>query len=155
MKFSLAFTIASAILVIIVIVALIVGSSKIRPYNAHSIHDLSSYPQEGFDTVSSLPYSEVDNPSAPESKAKDQTLGYSSAMEQGPSKVEGFEGLQSAPYTDEKVLDIYSQVKGSSNCPESPYSNSKGYLCMDPTGVNLLMTRGGNQTGAFDSQMGP
>jgi len=155
MKFSLAFTIASAILVIIVIVGLVMGSSTVSPYNAHSIHDVSSYPQEGFDTVSSLPYSEVNNPSAPESKSKDKTLGYSSASLQGPSKVEGFEGLQSAAYTDEKILDIYSQVNGSSSCPESPYSNSKGYLCMDPTGANLLMTRGGNQTGMFDSQMGP
>jgi len=157
MKFRAVFSIASMMLVIVVIVALIAGSSKVTPYNSHSMHDVSSYHKEGFNT---LTYTEINNPSAPAEKSNDKSLGYSSALEgsepqQSPSKVEGFQGLQSAPFADEKVIDIYSQVKGSSECPANPYSNSKGYLCMTPTDTSLLMTRGGNQTGSFDFQMGP
>lgn len=62
-------------------------------------------------------------------------------------KTEGFEGLQSSPYTDEKPIDYFSQLPSGGNCEYSPYSNSKGYLCLDEKAKNLLLTRGGNQTG--------
>lgn len=67
-------------------------------------------------------------------------------------KTEGFEGLQSSPYTDEKPIDLFSQLKASNSCTPSPYSNSQGYLCLDDQTKQLLLTRGGNQTS--ESQIG-
>jgi len=64
-------------------------------------------------------------------------------------RVEGF-GLQSSPYKDELLLDRFSQDEGSLACDATPYSNSKGYLCMDDAQIQLLKTRGGNQTGSLD-----
>lgn len=61
-------------------------------------------------------------------------------------KTEGFQGLLSSPYGAEAPLDIYSQYKGDNKCVPTAYSNSKGYLCLDDKGLNLLKTRGGNQT---------
>jgi hypothetical protein len=62
-------------------------------------------------------------------------------------KTEGFHGLQSSPYGDEKSLDYFSELPSGGSCAPSPYSNSKGYLCLDDKAKNLLLTRGGNQTG--------
>lgn len=62
-------------------------------------------------------------------------------------KTEGFAGLQSAPYNEEKPIDIFSQLPSGGKCTSSPYSNSQGYLCLDENAKNLLLTRGGNQTG--------
>lgn len=64
----------------------------------------------------------------------------------GGVKTEGFQGLLSSPYGVDKPLDIYSQYKGGDKCVPTAYSNSTGYLCMDEKGLNLLKTRGGNQT---------
>lgn len=64
-------------------------------------------------------------------------------------RVEGF-GLQSSPYKEEILLDRFSQDAGSLSCDATPYSNSKGYLCMDDVQIRLLKTRGGNQSGSLD-----
>lgn len=61
-------------------------------------------------------------------------------------KTEGFQGLQPSPYVEEKPIDVFSSLPAGSSCAPSPYSNSKGYLCLDENAKNLLLTRGGNQT---------
>lgn len=65
---------------------------------------------------------------------------------------EGFMGLLSfsSPVDSEKPLDIYSQAKGSLNCPSYGYYNSKGPLCLDNNQMRLLQTRGGNASGRMD-----
>jgi hypothetical protein len=65
---------------------------------------------------------------------------------EGSTPVEGFQGLQSAPYGSEQPLDKYSQLSGSKTCTPSPYSNSQGYLCLDEQTSSLLSTRGANST---------
>lgn len=62
-------------------------------------------------------------------------------------KTEGFQGIQSSPYGQEKPIDIFSGLPSGNSCAPSPYSNSKGYLCLDENAKNQLLTRGGNQTG--------
>lgn len=62
-------------------------------------------------------------------------------------KTEGFQGLQSSPYLEEKPIDVFSSLSSGKECAPSPYSNSKGYLCLDENTKNLLLTRGGNQSG--------
>lgn len=62
-------------------------------------------------------------------------------------KVEGFEGLQSSPYGEDKPLDIYSSAKGDLTCQSVGMYNSKGPLCLDETQKKMLQTRGANATG--------
>lgn len=68
-------------------------------------------------------------------------------------KTEGFQGLLSSPYGVDAPIDVFSQYKGDNKCTPTAYSNSKGYLCLDEKGLNLLKTRGGNQT-TGSSQIG-
>jgi hypothetical protein len=70
-----------------------------------------------------------------------------------PKKMEGFEGLHSSPYGTEKPIDIFSQLESRKDCEPSPFSNSLGYLCLDKNARQMLLTRGGNQTGG-ESQIG-
>ena len=62
-------------------------------------------------------------------------------------KVEGFEGLMSSPYGEEKPLDIYSTAKGDLTCQSVGMYNSKGPLCLDENQKKMLQTRGANATG--------
>jgi hypothetical protein len=73
---------------------------------------------------------------------------------------ESFEGLiRLSPYelnSSDLSLDRLSKLQGGANCDSSRaagYSNSKGPLCMDDATLQLLRTRGGNQSGA-PSQIG-
>jgi hypothetical protein len=69
-------------------------------------------------------------------------------------KVEGFEGLQPAPYSAEVPIDVFSQAQGNLSCQPVGYSNSQGPLCLDKNQLTLLTTRGGNAAGK-DSEIGP
>ena len=63
---------------------------------------------------------------------------------------EGFATLNdvSATYShDEHNIDIYSQANGDQSCDPNPYSNSRGYLCLNSEQKGQLLTRGHNQTG--------
>ena len=55
--------------------------------------------------------------------------------------------LSPSPIDSNELFDRYSGLEGSPICEPSPYSNSMGYICMNPQDKNLLLTRGGNQTG--------
>jgi hypothetical protein len=77
-----------------------------------------------------------------------------------PPKKESFSGMNNlSPYNftiPEETLDRLSSLKGGANCDSARsvgYSNSKGPLCMDDATLQLLRTRGGNQTGS-PSQIG-
>lgn len=63
--------------------------------------------------------------------------------------------LQPSPTNTASSLDMYSLSRGSQSCTPSPYSNSQGYLCMNPEQVKLLSTRGGNQTGGAGLNVSP
>ena len=76
------------------------------------------------------------------------------------SNKEGFEGA--LPHlrpenssSEEKMLDIFSQVKGDLSCGpiSSQLHNSKGGLCLTADQHKILQSRGGNATGG-DSQIG-
>ena len=60
---------------------------------------------------------------------------------------EGMQSINPSPINTKSTLDMYSYADGSYSCTPSPYSNSKGYLCMNEEQTKLLYTRGGNQTG--------
>jgi len=108
------------------------------PYSKDTLFS-KEFPYEGFtstpDTTSLTPENIVNE------VKKRMNSGDSS------KPVEGFQGLQSAPYGSEQPLDKYSQLSGSKTCTPSPYSNSQGYLCLDEQTSSLLSTRGANATG--------
>jgi hypothetical protein len=59
----------------------------------------------------------------------------------------GFGGLLCSPDENSNPKDIYSDAQGSLGCKSYGYSNSRGFLCMEPEQVRLLTTRGGNASG--------
>jgi hypothetical protein len=64
-------------------------------------------------------------------------------------KVYGFDGLFCTPSSVDAKLDQFADVPGGLNCnnKSSGLSNSKGPLCLDDAHLQLLRTRGGNQSG--------
>jgi hypothetical protein len=157
MKFRLDFIIAAVVLVVIVIVSISSSVVDVVPYNSNPMHAYQ-FSREGF---SGLNYSSIEGDKATPLSIGNAPLGYTDFSVSGvttsapnssiatTAKIEGFEGLQSAAYSEEKPIDIYSQAKGTMECAPNPYSNSKGYLCMSEGELNLLRTRGGNQSAHF------
>ena len=128
-------------IVLFVVIAMSLGCScyQVKPYFRDSLFS-NQYPYEGFD-LSPSNYEVSGNARV--------TCGNTKSM-----PVEGFEGLQSAPYAKSAPIDTFSQAVGGLECKSYGYTNSKGPLCLDATQVRLLSTRGGNATG-IDSQIGP
>jgi hypothetical protein len=158
--FRLDFIIAAVVLVVIVIVSISSSVVDVVPYNSNPMHAYQ-FSREGF---SGLNYSSINGDNANTLSNSNAPLGYTDFSVSGnvttavpdssvttTAKIEGFQGLQTAPYAEEKPIDIYSQTKGDMECPANPYSNSKGYLCMNEGEINLLKTRGGNQSVNFSN----
>lgn len=144
MKVNTPYILVGIVFLVVIIMSLGCSCSKVSPYYKDNIF-AHQFSYEGFGTLSP---GEFISQSAQAGNA--YTMGNSMG---GNVKVEGFEGLQSAPYTAEIPIDIFSNAVGNARCEANPYSNSKGYLCLDSTQKNLLKTRGGNSTGK-DSQIG-
>jgi hypothetical protein len=128
----------AGIIFIVLLISLSSGSSTPLPHYPDSLFP-KHYPYEGFQ--SGLQPFPINNTENANQAATDVT------------RVNGIKGLYSAPLNGEKILDIYSHVESGSHCGASPYSNSMGYLCLDDNAKNMLITRGGNQTGR-PSQIG-
>lgn len=135
MKLNYSYVLVGVVFLVVILMSLGCSCSRVSPYYKDNLF-ARQFPYEGF---ALMPGEYTVPPS---------TTGNSMAL-----KVEGFEGLQSAPYTGEVPIDIYSDAVGNTKCTPNPYSNSKGYLCLDATQKQLLTTRGGNATGK-DSQIG-
>jgi hypothetical protein len=127
------------VFVFVLLMSLGCGCSKVSPYHKDNVFQ-RYFKYEGF-----APLSPADFDSSSTLKANNVTTPV--------VKVEGFEGLHSAPFGADKTIDTFSQVPGSATCAPSPYSNSLGYLCLDEKQKQLLNTRGGNSTGK-DSEIG-
>ena len=135
MKMSSSYLVIGIVFLIVIIMSLGCSCTKVSPYYKDNLFT-NEYPYEGF---------------APLSPAK---FGQAGNLVSLPSvKTEGFEGLQSAPFTKEIPIDIFSQAQGNISCPPVGYSNSRGPLCLDQNQKNLLLTRGGNSSGK-DSEIG-
>jgi len=107
---------------------------------------------EGFQSLRPLKYSTYDN----DNNAIDN--GNAMMINQQDSncnKLWGFgsDGLFCKPYLTDNNIDIYSGLRGSLDCPEIPYTNYGGYLCLDEKRTKLLSSRGGN-AGFRDSEIG-
>ena len=115
--------------ILFVIITLSLSMPTIVPYHKDTLFS-KEFPYEGFSE-----YKEQSKPADSQDVKKDKKVA------------EGFQGLQSSPLDAPEKIDIFSGFEGKSSCTPSPYSNSKGYLCMDQDATKLLLTRGGNATG--------
>jgi len=143
-------TLAFIFIIVIFLCALFSGVPTSR-YNMPLFS--KAYPYEGFDSMSPLDYTPVNDPT----NAYDDTLSVRQIQPKmmDCKKVGGFDGLGvfCTPTTPEQKVDIYSAAEGKLDCDGYGYSNSKGGLCMDKTMISLLQSRGGNATGG-DGQIG-
>lgn len=141
MKFSL-FSVLFTILIILLFLTTFASCSQVVPYSRDGV--LNMYPYtEGF-----TEYTTSDN-----NNSIDSYTQYNIASSKD-NQYMSFNGLVSSP--DNIKLnpnDIYSQAQGEPSCKSYGYSNSRGFLCMNPEQIRLLTTRGGNSSGA-DFQIG-
>jgi hypothetical protein len=142
MKFNTNLIIAAVVFVFVVLFSIGFSCTKVSPYYKDNLFP-KYFKYEAFEPM------------------KDEKRSFSSWVSGNaevkpaePVKVEGFQGLQSAPFEVQGVIDVFSQAQGSPSCPPIPYSNSMGFLCLDDKQKTLLTTRGGNATGK-PMELGP
>jgi hypothetical protein len=137
---------------------------------------LSEYPYEGFEAIQSAfekryaeafepksnekKYAEAFSPNSDEKKKyaeafepKSNEKKYAEAFEaseSAPIKVNGFGGLMSGAYGNEKIIGFMYNNDANTTCKSYGYTNSKGNICLSDSDIKLLTTRGGNAGGAPD-----
>jgi hypothetical protein len=136
------YVILGAVLVLVILLTISCACSEYKPYSPSEIFS-KNFAYEGFEAGDM----NQDEPSMNEEKEEEE--------EEEGKATEGFQGLQSSPYVDEKPIDVFSSVKGSLECDKksSNLHNSRGGLCLSSEQLNLLKTRGMNSTGG-DFQIG-
>ena len=145
------FFILGCILFFIIFTSVMAGSEPL-PYSENTLFK-KEFPYEGFDEGIPREVIEHIQSQMPPQQMPPQQPRAKENMQHA-VKTEGFESLTPSPNNvDDKTNDIFSQASSGKGCTSSPYSNSQGYLCLDPNAINMLSTRGGNATGK-ESQIG-
>lgn len=140
--------ISTGLLVIIIALAIVVILStclSCRSVVAYSADpNYTKLDKEGF---TPLHYGTYPNGGAID--IKNRHLINSIASEPTAQPVKNMKGLF-GPSSLQQKLDVYADATGSldAQCADKSngMSNSKGYLCLDQSQLQLLTTRGGNQT---------
>lgn len=142
MKFNNKIVIAAVVFVFVVLFSIGFSCTKVSPYYKDNLFP-KYFKYEAFEPMK-------------DEKRSFATWvsGNAEVKPAEPVKVEGFQGLQSAPFEVQGVIDVFSQAQGSTTCPTSQYTNSMGFLCLDETQKKLLSTRGGNASGK-EMEVGP
>ncbi len=163
-------------LFLVILIALMLGTSRIDGYTSAK-SSLSEYPYEGFEAIQSAfekRYAEAFEPKSDEKKSyaeafepksnekkyaeafspnSDEKKKYAEAFEaseSAPIKVNGFGGLMSGAYGNEKIIGFMYNNDANTTCKSYGYTNSKGNICLSESDIKLLTTRGGNAGGASD-----
>ena len=144
-------------LFVLIIVAMMFGSSGIVPHYGFVNKSLQSHPYEGF--VQAMEYFEnrddeeevegfshlnpADYNDVPTATLPGESLP---AVNYGnPMKVTGFDGVQGDAIVENNGLMGYLAMNPARpDCVDYGYTKSTGKVCFNPTDVKLLMTRGGN-----------
>lgn len=148
------FFILGCILFLIIFTSVMAGSDPV-PYSENTLFK-KEFPYEGFDQGIPQEVIEQIKSQMDPQMSQEQMSHPPKAKEtmQEAVKTEGFESLTPSPNNvNDSTNDIFSQASSGKGCAPSPYSNSQGYLCLDPNAINMLSTRGGNATGK-SSQIG-
>lgn len=129
-------------LAIVVILSTCLSCRSVIPYTADP--NYTRLDKEGF---SSLNYGTYPNGGAID--IKDRNLIKSTAGDPNAQRVKNMTGLFGPQELNQK-LDTFLDAKGdlTEQCMlnSNGMSNSRGYLCLDQNQINMLTTRGGNQT---------
>lgn len=142
-KLSVGFYLAIVILCIVLAMTLST-SYNVVPYSSNPMQHASF---EGFRSVKPVNYSTY-----PDNKVidmKDRFLIADTSAEKTAQRVWGFDGLYGPFQVNDPKLDMFANTKSSLTCANnsSGLSDSTGYLCLDEKQINMLRTRGQNQTG--------
>ena len=150
-KISYGLIFAIAVLALIVIATTMLSTRKIQPYNAfgkfasNNIEGMTSTKDQGQDRVRYAEY-----PVANATNEEDTHLIDSIAASDTAQRVSGLAGGLYGPMENNEKITTFADAQGSlapaCQRASSGMSNSTGYLWLDRTQLNLLTTRGGNQT---------
>jgi len=133
----------------VLMMSLYLGSQN---YNAFAFakSTLSEYPYEGFanyqESFESRDVSEPMKHSKPATAVVNPTTaeGFETMPEQQVSTLAG------STYGDEKPVAFLYNNDANTTCKNYGYTNSKGFICMSASDIQLLTTRGGNAAGVSD-----
>jgi hypothetical protein len=144
MKLSIGFYITIVILCIVLAITLST-SYTVKPYSPSIFSNIAGN-YEGFHGMKPINYGTYPGNQAIDQK--DQFNIVSVADKKTAQRVWGIDGLFGPYQTPDNQLNTFSDVKGSLSCAtnSSNLSNSMGFLCLDKNQIQLLRTRGGNQT---------
>ena len=150
MKKKSSVTIAVIVVILAIILAITLFSaskSNVIPHMA-TRGSLKSAPFEGFHGLN--PYRYASYPNNTTIDTKDRFLINDTSAQPTVQRIWGFDGLFGPVDIPDDKLDLYSEATGSldQNCQStaSGLTNSKGFLCLNKKQVNMLKTRGGNQS---------
>jgi hypothetical protein len=142
-KISTGLLIAIIVLGIVITMSTCLSSQKVVAYNSFPNYTMLK-DTEGFRPVHYATY-----PNDGTIDIKDRNLIESTSSLPTAQRVKNVQGLF-GPQDLTSKLDTFSEAKGSldEQCAltSNGMSNSKGYLCLDANQLELLKTRGGNQT---------
>jgi hypothetical protein len=142
-KMSTGLLLAIIVLGIVITMSTCLSSQKVAPYNSFPNYTMLK-DTEGFRPVHYATY-----PGDKNIDIKDRNLIESTSSLPTAQRVKNIQGLY-GPQSLNAKLDTFSEASGSlsDECAvtSNGMSNSQGYLCLDATQLELLRTRGGNQT---------
>lgn len=130
-------------LAVVIILSTCLSCKTVVAYNAHP--NYTRLDKEGFSPLNYGTY-----PDGDAIDIKDRNLINSTASQPTAQRIKNMKGLF-GPQDLNPKLDSFLDSKGdlTEECMmnSNGMSNSRGYLCLDQNQINLLKTRGGNQTG--------
>jgi len=158
MPISTDIIIVSAGLIVLIIVAMMFGSSGLVPSYGFESKSLQSHPYEGFaqameyfekrdnDEVEGFSHlNPADYNGVPTATVSGESLPAVNSGNTNPMKVTGFDGVQGNANAENSGLMGYLAMNAASTeCVNYGYTKSTGAVCFSPTDVKLLTTRGGN-----------
>ena len=136
------------VLAIVTIFTLLFGTSSVSYYNIDKKNELIGYNVEGFSNFHPYHYASYPSNNNIDS-AYSRLINKSNDNVQ---RVHGFDGLFGSANIPDNNLDVFASANGSTEqkcfSNSSGLTNSRGPLCLNVNQMNLLRTRGGNQTGS-------
>ena len=129
-------------LFVVIMVAMMFGSSGLEPSSGFGGKGLDQYPYEGFEQA--MDYFHGRN-EAFDLMSSEYSSSEDSSSESAPKKVEGFAGIQSGPVDENNgLMGFLGPNAAKTDCPGYGYTKSTGNVCMSKGDIKLLTTRGGN-----------
>lgn len=129
-------------LFVVIMVAMMFGSSGLEPSTGFGGKGLHQYPYEGFEQAMNY-FNERDE--AFESTSSEYSSSENSSETTAPKKVEGFAGIQSGPVVENNgLMGFLGPNDATTDCHGYGYTKSTGNICFSKGDIKLLTTRGGN-----------